>query len=188
MIFKRKFSSREKILLCVLAVILLVSCYYFLVHAPVSAAVEKAKAEKVSLEDELLALEILQVRYDKMAQELEVLGSAPAVETPEYDNLLQLMAFLNNALASAKDYELSFDSVETSDDGIVRRNVNMSFTASGYYSARNIVKTLQNCPYRCIISDMQFIPAKDKNTDFATVTDGQLEVTLTVTFFEKSKN
>lgn len=185
MIFQRKFKLRESILLCVLAVILLAACYYFLVQLPVGQAISSAAAEKAALEDELLTLEILQARYDKMAQQLESLGDAPQVETPAYDNLLSLMAFLNSALAPADEYDLSFDGLEASGEGIIRRRVNMTFTASGYQIASDVVKTLQNCPYRCVISDLQFQPVKESGTEPSFLTAGSLQVTMTVTFFEQ---
>ena len=185
MIFQRKFKTREKVLLCILAVIILAGCYYFFVQLPVSRIISSASAEKTALEDELLTLEILQIRYDKMTQDLAQLGETPQVETPKYDNLLRLMAFLNNALAPADEYDLSFDSIDTAENGIIRRKVNMTFTASNYRTARNVVKALQNCPYRCIISDMQFEPLKEKGTETSFLTEGKLQVTMTVTYFEQ---
>lgn len=188
MIFQRKFNAREKVLLCILAVIIVAGIYYFFVQLPVSRTISSATAEKAALEEELLALEILQVRYDKMTQELAEVGDMPQVETPEYDNLLRLMAFLNGALAPTDEYDLSFDSIETAENGIIRRKVNMTFTASNYRTARNVVKALQNCPYRCVISDMQFEPVKEKGTETAFLAEGKLQVTMTVTYFEQNYN
>lgn len=183
----RKFTLREKILLCILAVIILAAGYYFFVQSPVSEAVSTAREEKAALEDELLILEAQAAVQDKMLASLEKLGDAPTVETPEYDNLRLLMDFLNQALSTAEDYELSFEGVSGSEDSsIIRRSVEMTFTAKSYAAAKNIITGLNNCPYRCIISDLQLLPVEENGEEELSLTDGKVSVSLSITFFEKA--
>ncbi len=184
----RQFTRREQVLLLILAVLFLFTVYFLGVHLPVTEALERVRAEREAVSADVAALEAKQRRMDRMRQELEVILSQPHVaEIPTYDNLQRVMDFLNAVLSPAEDYSLSFQGPrQAGDSAILRREMQMSYVSPSYPAAREVLERLQNCPFRCQLSALSMEPfAGDgqSNTD-AALTDGPVQVSLTVTFFE----
>ena len=108
-------------------------------------------------------------------------------EIPKYDNLQQVMDFLNTVLSSASEYTLSFQGLQQPEDGgILRRAMQMTFITLSYDGARSMIEQLQNCPYRCQLSDFSISPvsAGGQSKDAASLLDGPVQVSVTVTFYE----
>lgn len=180
-IFKRSFSTIEKVLIAVLIVALLGAAYYFGVVknvADTKAANEQALA---SLEDEIASQRSVNMLRTQMEAELGDLGSLsslPVVAT--YDNVSNELAELNSILSKASAYDLKFSAPEKSGTTI-RRVVSISFTTPNNESALNIIGELKNGPYRCEITDFS-LTAK-------LLADGSVESvagTMTVTYYETS--
>lgn len=184
----RQFTRREQVLLLILAALFLFAVYFLGVHLPVTEALERARTEYETVSANVAVLEAKQQRMDQMRQDLDVILSQPHVaEIPTYDNLQRLMDFLNTVLSPAEDYSLSFQEPRQSEDrAILRREMQMNYVSPSYRAAREVLEQLQNCPFRCQLSVLSMAPfAGDgqSNTD-AALTDGTVQVSLTVTFFE----
>ncbi len=184
----RQFTRREQVLLLILAALFLFAVYFLGVHLPVNEALERTRAEREAVSADVAVLEAKQQHMDRMRQELGVILSQPHVtEIPTYDNLQRVMEFLNTILSPAEDYSLSFQGPRQSEDSaILRREMQMSYVSPSYPAAREVLERLQNCPFRCQLSALSMEPfAGDgqSNTD-AALTDGPVQVSLTVTFFE----
>lgn len=187
MSLSKQFTRREKVLMTVLALLMVGAAYFFAVHQPVEASLEQIAARRDEAGLEVMVLEAKQARLDEMRRELEeILAQPNAPETPKYDNLQQLMVFLNAIMGPATDYSLSFQNVEAPEEGqIVRRVVDMSFTCTDYGAARAAVEHLRDCPFRCQIGALTMAPAgAGQDAPAAGLTGGAVQVSLSITFFE----
>ena len=185
----KQFTRREKILLVILALLLLAAVYFWVVHLPVTETLADVQAQKEDISANLMILEAQQQRMEKMQAELDEILSQPNVaEIPKYDNLQRVMDFLNTVLRSVNEYTLSFQGLQQPEDGdILRRTIQMTFSCSSYTEARNVIEQLQNCAYRCQISDFSMtpvVPEGQTRDDNAALLDGSVQVSLTVTFYE----
>ena len=184
----KQFTRREKVLLVILALLLLFAFYFLGVHRPVTTSLVRIQEESETVATELTVLEAKEQRMIQMQQELDEILSQPNVaEIPTYDNLQQVMDFLNTVLSSASEYSLSFQSLQQPESGsILRRSMQMTFISPSYDGARSMIGQLQNCPYRCQLSDFSMTPASvdGQSQDAAALLDGPVQVSVTVTFYE----
>ena len=172
-VLNRSFSTSEKVLMLVLAVLLVVACYYFLVV--------KNVADTIAANEDRLGGHAHQLAADRarMKAELEALGedgTLPVVAV--YDNIRNELNELNALMGGATTYNLSF-AQPTVEDKLVRREVTVSFTVPDYAAALDVVRKLENGTYRCEITD--FSVNGDMLAD-GTV-DG-VDAVLTVTYLE----
>lgn len=175
-------------MLGILALLLVVAVYFLAVHRPVTEALNRIRTESETISTDLTVLEVKQQRMDQMRAELEEILSQPNVaEIPTYDNLQQMVDFLSTVLSSASDYTLSFQSLQQPTDGnIIRRAVQMAFVSSSYEEARRMIGQLQNCPYRCQLSNFSIAPATaGAGSSALSLLDGPVQVSVSVIFYEK---
>lgn len=192
MSLSKQFTLREKVLLVLLSLLLVGAAYFWLVHQPVEAAMSEISLAMEDADMERTVLQVKRQRLEDMKAELEGIlsGTGSGVETPDYDNLQNVMVFLNGILANAGDYSLDFQSVEQPEEGnIVRRVINMSFTCPSYADAVSVLTRLHDCAFRCQIGTLSLMPADGQETGggetrAAALLDGPVQVNLGVTFFE----
>lgn len=188
----RQFTRREKILLLILAALLLFAVYFYAVSRPTSAVMESTQSQIENLKTEIAILDAKKQRMDAMQSELDTLhSSASAMPIPAYDNLQQLMVFLNNVLDGTNDYTLSFPSldlpVEDSGSDIVRRHLQMTFVSPNYAAARQTLNQLQACPFCSQLKDVSIIPVTESRNALgqnASLLGNPVQVTLTMSFYE----
>ena len=186
----KEFTRREKVLLVILALVLLFAVYFLAVHRPVTEGLDRIQMESETVSADLMVLEAKQQRMEQMQAELdEILAQPNVAEIPDYDNLQQVMVFLNTVLSSASEYTLNFQGLQQPDDGgILRRTMQMTFVSTSYDVAKSMIEYLQNCPYRCQLSDFSIVPAgtnAQSAGNNAALLDGPVQVSMTVTFYEK---
>lgn len=163
----RAFTTREKILMLVFAVVLLGCAYYLLVFSPSQAAIESAQTQTSQLESELAIDQAMAAQVSNMRDELAEKRAAGtrAKKTLDYDSTPAIMKELNGILASTKTYSLSFADPERSEDGAtVRQSASVSFTASSYNAAKAVVKSLVNNKYTSLVTDFS-ISAGDSGSE-----------------------
>ena len=187
----RQFTRREKILLLVLAILLVAAVYYLVIQQGVAEAIDEAESRIETLETES---SILQVKYAKlcsMEDELEEIHKDPdPVIVPAYDNLQQVMMYLNTVLSTANSYSINFQTVTEPEEGgyIAQRAVSMNFTCPNYAAASSMISALQKSPYCCKLADMSIAPITEAGTTgTGSVESGSVSVNLTMTFFESVK-
>ena len=183
----KPFTRREKILLCLLGLILVGSTYYFAVHQPVERALQTLSVQQEDTQARITTLEETERYLNEMRAELETILSQPnPTATPKYDNLQQVMVFLNTTLSATDDYSLAFQPVEVPEDGsVVRRVIQMSFTCPSYEQTRSVVETLYHSIYRCQLSNLSLSSdTPGKKGQGGDLTVGSVRVDLTATFFE----
>ncbi|SHK26654.1 type II secretion system protein M [Hespellia stercorisuis] len=179
----RRFTLREKILLLVCAVILLGIFYYKFVYVD---AIEASRT--YSVEDLDLELQTAQAKVAKMQQMQAEIDSGESQlngTVATYNNLENEIAELNRILASADTFNLDFaDATLTGDT--VRRDISVSFHTGSYASMKNILLSLKNCQYRSLIKDVDVSTTSTQSTGINN--SGDLNVSLTVTFYETAVN
>lgn len=154
-IMSRSFNRAEKALLIVLAIILLGLMYYWFVDQPVRDAITSAKAESDGLWVELNTLQADAARLEKMQAELDEIESSGSVSRMgSYNNSEAELRLLNDALAGTLQYSITFSDVTRSGNQI-RRNFTLQFKTADYDGAREIVESIENSEFRCIIGDIR---------------------------------
>lgn len=178
-ILNRSFSTRETVLILVLALLLVVACYYFLVVKNVSDTVAVNNEQLAGIEMNIGAQESLAADRARMKAELDELGDDETLpEVAVYDNIRNELNELNTLLGSATTYNLSFGQ-PTVEGQLVRRTVTVSFTTPGYASALEVVRQLENGTYRCQITDFTMTGELLADGSVSSV-----NATLSVTYLE----
>lgn len=173
-IMSRDFTTGEKILLLVLALILVGLAYYYFVDIPVRESIASSQAESATLQTELDAVEQrlsyltgIRKNLDDLEQ-IENLGWMGS-----YNNSKAEVRFLNDVLADTIKYSISFANVVRSGDQI-RRNFTLQFQTADYEAAQEIMTQLLQGENRCLVGDMN-----------CTIdSGGSVNITATATFYE----
>ena len=167
-VLNRSFSTSEKVLMLVLAVLLVVACYYFLVVKNVADTIAANEDRLADIEISINAQEMLAADRARMKAELEALGedgTLPVVAV--YDNIRNELNELNALMGGATTYNLSF------------AQLTVSFTVPDYAAALDVVRKLENGTYRCEITDFSVI-----GDMLADGTVDSVDAVLTVTYLE----
>ena len=176
-VLNRSFSTSEKVLMLVLAVLLVVACYYFLVVKNVADTIAANEDRLADIEISINAQEMLAADRARMkAEALGEDGTLPVVAV--YDNIRNELNELNALMGGATTYNLSF-AQPTVEDKLVRREVTVSFTVPDYAAALDVVRQLENGTYRCEITDFSVI-----GDMLADGTVDSVDAVLTVTYLE----
>ena len=179
-VLSRDFTTKEKILLVILAVILVGLTYYQFFDQPVREATDKAIAEKANLETELVTLEARLANLKQMQAELDSMEGMENVRImPSYNAIKQIHSLLNDVLGSL-GYSITFNNATRSGDQ-VRQRITMSFRCPDLDTAVRVLTDLQNGEFRCLIEDLSVSMAtNNSNTDI----DERVSVSTTITFYE----
>lgn len=178
----RAFTTREKVLVLILTLLLLAVGYVKLVYQPMQDALNTAENRRLAAEDAVFLEQGKLAQIRRMQAELDALkadGAQQTTEIPPYDNIENVMVELDTLLAGAQTYDLTFSPVEK-EDTLVSRPIQMRFTAVDYAAAKQILTQLDQCRYRCVLSELS-MAAQDSLAGSGVVT-----VTVTVTFYESN--
>ena len=177
-LMSRDFTLKEKIILLVLALVLLGTLYYFGVDQPVRRAINNTVSEREMLNTELTGLNQTVASLKKMQTELDTLeGDTVYGKMGSYNNSKAELDELNTILKDAQSYDISFNDV-TKEDDLIRRSFSLTFTASDYNKAQELITELCQGEWRCLVSDISFA---SPNSDLS---QGSVSVGLNATFYE----
>ncbi|MDU7338255.1 MAG: hypothetical protein E7L17_09085 [Clostridium sp.] len=186
---KRPLSKRELVLLAVLVVVALFAGYFQLFLGPVESKKAQAQERLVQAQDaeieeaaKLQQMQKMQSKLDKLNSSQEYLSTG----IPNYDNIDNVIVQLDAILSAAGEYHLTFSNVTYGDD-MVLRPIQMSFTASNYAAAKQVLSNLYGCPYRCSLSKITVATSSDDAAQ-GSIAKRKVTVTLTATFYEKYKD
>lgn len=173
----KDFTQREKILLTVLGILLVLVFYYYAVDMPLRNQEETLNARKSVLETDVQIAEAKVLEYEKMEETLKNLGS-DATRMESYNNRTNEINFLNDLLANTTAYSIGFSPV-TVEGNQVRRQFSLSYTCGSYSEAMNLLERLSKCKYRCMLTDVSCAPV-----DTNTALNGAVNVSVNATFYE----
>ena len=156
-VLSRDFTLKEKILLIIFALFLLGVAYYRFFYIPTGNAIEKANTQRDEYQIELGKVMAKEKKIREMSEELDAIGELSKVSRMEsYNNSKEELSLLNRVLAPATDYSITFSNVTRNDDQI-RRNFSLSFQTNDFATAKKIIKSLEESPYRCLLGDIQYV-------------------------------
>lgn len=175
----RKFTTREKILLIICAVLMLGLFYYKVVWVDTADTI--AASNTADLETEIMMQETMAAKKADMENEIKTNADSVIGEVATYNNFSNEMNELDKILAAADTYSLSF-SEATLEGSTVRRNIDVVYHASTYQNMKSILQKLHDCKYRCLIGDVSITTTTSEASNIQTSSD--LNVSLTITFYE----
>ena len=179
------FSTREKVLLAVLAFVAVIIAWYQLVFVNIQSQISDADAKIAAAQDEMVVFQSQVASLKTMKSTVEQyqdLGVAPII-MPNYDNTQPLMAFLNGVLAGKPGFTMSFEEPTVADDGTVHRVGTINYGTASYEEAREVAVNIAHGPYPCRIDSLAF--ADTSKAKSASNTGGTFSNAIQVTFFEK---
>ena len=177
-IMSRDFTTREKIMLLILTLILLAAGYYVVVDQPIRTAINEARSQQEELNTELMFLQTKAAALSSMQSELDSIEQGESLgKMGSYNNSKAELDELNRLLKAADTYDISFSNV-TRDGDLIRRAVSLTFSASDYDKAAELVKSLCSGEWRCIVSDIRVVGEEDD------LRAGKVNVGVTATFYE----
>lgn len=191
----RAFTTREKVLLVILAVLIIGIGYFKLLLEPINTSIENYQNMTASEQDEILVNTALLQKKKQMETELEELfASGDPTPIPVYDNSGNLLVELHRILDKSLDYSLNFSGVSTMDvEYLVRRPVSLTFQASTYAQARAIINELHDSDNVNCISDLS-MKINNGNLDYTNEiihwdedddSDYYITVSLVITYYER---
>lgn len=191
----RAFTTREKALLVILAVLIIGIGYFKLLLEPINTSIDNYQNMTASEQDEILVNTALLQKKKQMETELEELfASGDPTPIPVYDNSGNLLVELHRILDKSLDYSLNFSGVSTMDvEYLVRRPVSLTFQASTYAQARAIIDELHDSDNVNCISDLS-MQINNGNLDYTNEiihwdedddSDYYITVSLVITYYER---
>lgn len=144
----QNFSKKEKLMMCILFILLIGLIYYRFIFISVNTKIDAANAQAESLQTELDAANMRLARINSM-DSIDALSQRMG----SYNNIKAETVYLNTALANAADYTVTFNDV-TRDGNLVRRGFQLRFTTANYASAVDVIKNLTEGELRCMVSDV----------------------------------
>ncbi len=188
----RSFSRREKVLLVILALVLVVGLYVLLVQRPVEAKLDALALEKEDLELREQVAEIRLGQYSKMKKELDEIFSMPQNQItvmPPYDNIETLMVQFDSIFLGLEP-KLSFPEVRV-EEGVATRPIQFEFVAPSYDQARAILTRLTRTGYRSLLDGLSITPEGADSVTRAgflqvnrSIQQGSVSVKGTIYFYE----
>lgn len=191
----RAFTTREKVLLVILAVLIIGIGYFKLLLEPINTSIENYRNMTASEQDEILVNTALLQKKKQMETELEELfASGDPTPIPVYDNSGNLLVELHRILDKSLDYSLNFSGVSTMDvEYLVRRPVSLTFQTPTYSQARAIINELHDSDNVNCISDLS-MQINNGNLDYTNEiihwdedddSDYYITVSLVITYYER---
>ena len=175
------FSSREKVLLLFLAIILVVVAWFVLVYqrtANQTVELDRQIAETQS-QIAVTSTKVKQLEnMQKTVEERKASGNF-AAEIPMYDNMTALMAELDRTMQAADSYTVSFNELDRDTaSGNVLRGVQITFDCGSYGAAEGLVNALATGRFPCSVNSIDL-------TTRSSRTDSGVTASVHVVYFEK---
>lgn len=171
---RRRFTAFENMLLLMLSIIFVTVFYYVFLLKPVISEIHENHVEASLLQEELNIQLEMAAKKERMQRELERSPQKLAGALMPYDNAKNEMKELDSVLRNVITYDISADTpVKTG--GIVRRNVMIACEADSYEAATEIVRRIEEGPYRCLVSYVEMNVNEDS---------GGIGMELRVTYYE----
>ena len=176
---KPEFTLREKVLMCILAVLVVFCIYYFAFLVPATEQMTNYVNSNYEVEDQIIFAEAKVAKMKQMETELKAILSGEITdvkELPAYDNSQNVMNSLSVILKSADQYNISFSNV-IEEESTIRRNVVLEYDCSDYSTAKHILTQIHDGPYRCLLKDFYLSNTGDDKKD-------GYHIIVDITYFE----
>ena len=176
-ILTKDFSTREKIFLASLLVIIIVAAYYLFVYRTVEDQITALRSQRSALENQL-AISTAQVERLKAMSE-QMGNDTLRSYMPSYNSSKKELDFLNETLAGTEDHLINFTYLTRNGDQI-NRGFGLQFNAKDYAQAESIIKAIEDSEIRCLIGDYMIKPIETEKH----LLSGKVQVSLNGSFYE----
>lgn len=173
---KKGMSIREKVLLCILAILAMIMVYYYAFYIPTQDEIAQYKEEYTLVDDSIILADAKAIKLSQMKAELEAIkGGETEVtkELPAYDNRQNLMVQLSNILAKSQNYNITFGAV-SADGKTMTRSISLDYSCESYEAAKAILMEIYNGEYPCTFHNLY-------------LTNGGSSISVDIIYFEYQK-
>ena len=170
----RDFSRTDIILIVFLSLLLTGLVYYQFLYKPVTREIESCQMQREALYVEQTQIQRRLAQLKRMQEELDNLGRIGYTSRmPSYNSAVAEISFLNDILAHAEEYSITFANVTREGDQI-RRNFSLSFKTGSFDLAEQILDELTSGENRCLLGDLRY----------SLDNSGMASMNVAATFFE----
>lgn len=173
----RQFSRKEKVLIIIFVVILVVLAYYRFVDMNVREQTDAAKEAVEVAKSELEITNAQLVRLQSMDEELDSYEAGGASRLESYNNVKAELSLLDFILSSTSNYSISMQD-PVLDGDLIRRAVAIQFTTDSFDSAMNVVRSFSQSNLRNIVQTISYSASTDREGGES------VSVGMTVIFYE----
>ena len=173
----REFTKREKILLLIFAVLIIVLGYFKLILEPINNQVNEYRGMESEEQAEIDVKTVQALQMSLMEKEIKkAQENGISRIIPTFDNSAILLPKLYQIMDSTSAYSMNFGEI-TTEGGVVMRPVAISFETRTYAQARAVIDRLYDTNYAMQIEDVTIQERKATDAD-------SVNTYLSVTFFE----
>ncbi len=180
----RAFTTKEKILILVAAVLALGLFYYNFVYKFFQN--QMALYDTATIEDQLMVEQSKSSKIAQMKQIIEESAGKVKGDLSVYNNQSAEIIEMGKIFdEDADNVSISWsDPVMTGT--IIRRGVNITFHCSSYENFKNVLKKMSEMKYRCLIGNVTVSDNASKE-GLGIQQSNDLNASISVTFFETSE-
>ena len=182
----RPFTTREKVMLVILSLMIIGICYYKFLLEPINDQIEQYNQMAAGEQDIITQNMALIQKKKEMEQELEaIFAENPDPDPiPNYDNSGVLMVEIHSILEGTVDYTLSFSDTSLLSGGyLLRRPLELEFSVTTYSQARAIINRLHDSKNINQISDLSITRVNRETKQIGEDAD-TIRVKMVITYFE----
>ena len=182
----RPFTTREKVMLVILSLMIIGICYYKFLLEPINDQIEQYNQMAAGEQDIITQNMALIQKKTEMEQELEaIFAENPDPDPiPNYDNSGVLMVEIHSILEGTVDYTLSFSDTSLLSGGyLLHRPLELEFSVTTYSQARAIINRLHDSKNINQISDLS-ITRVNRETKQIDEDADTIRVKMVITYFE----
>ena len=182
---KRAFTTKEKILLLVAAILALGLTYYNFVYRYIQNQI--ALYDTAPLEEELMMEQSKSARISQMKTIIAESEGRVTGDISVYNNQSQEIIEMGE-IFDEDGSKVSVTWVDPILTGtIVRRDVNITFRTNSYQNFRNILRKMSEMRYRCLIRNVTVSVGGTRNNTVSLTDANELNAAISVTFFETTE-
>ena len=172
----RELTKREKILLLILAILIIVLGYYKIILEPINDQITNYEGMQLQEETEVDTKTTQAMKMAVMEKEIEkAKASGIEREVPTYDNSKVLLPKLYEIMDASTDYSMTFQDIVT-EGNVVYRGIDITFQTRNYTQARKIIDEIIDMGYALEISDITMQETNEDSSSMSTY--------MNVTFYE----
>ena len=178
----RPFTTREKVMLVILSLMIIGICYYKFLLEPINDQIEQYN-QMAAGEQDIITQNMALIQKKKELEAIFAENPDPD-PIPNYDNSGVLMVEIHSILEGTVDYTLSFSDTSLLSGGyLLRRPLELEFSVDTYSQARSIINRLHDSKNINQISDLS-ITRVNRETKQIDEDADTIRVKMVITYFE----
>lgn len=182
-----KTSSRDKILMGVLALVVVAAVWYMLFLTPTKNKIAELQGQQEAIKtenDEVVEdINVLKEWMEDLGLTIDDTDETVTdfTKIADYNNLVQLTDEVNQILGVTSTFSLNF-TTPTREENCWRRDIAVSFKTNSREDAYDVLRSFNEMEHGCLLNDITFSVAQDKDKGGETA-----NVSCTISIFEYEK-